>query len=244
MKSTLTTILFVLFASAAFAQYETVTKTKRPSIPGTFMVDLGINRALNAVDSTWKQGLWGSRTVNFYYQYPIRFGRSKFSFNPGVGLSMERWKFTNGAMLIDTLGTTGNNLIEQYNLLSPTRVYGQLAKKSMLVTNYLEVPLEFRFDTKPEDIARSFNVAIGARFGMRLNSFTKVKYKEDGETVKVKDKRSLGLNDFRYGVYTRVGIGGFSWFAFYNLSEMFETGKGPHGRDINSLTVGISINGF
>jgi len=179
---------------------------------------------------------------------------SKFSFNPGIGLSMERWKFTNGAMLIDTLGTTGNNQItlgttgnnqiEQYNLLSPTRVYGQLAKKSMLVTNYLEVPLEFRFDTKPEDIARSFNVAIGARFGYRLNSFTKVKYKEDGETIKVKDKRGLGLNDFRYGIYTRVGIGGFSWFAFYNLSEMFDTGKGPHGRDINSLTVGISINGF
>ena len=108
----------------------------------------------------------------------------------------------------------------------------------------LEIPIEFRFDTKPEDIARSFNVAIGGRFGLRLNSFTKVKYKDDGETIKVKDKRGLGLNDFRYGVYTRVGIGGFSFFGFYNLSEMFESGKGPHGRDINSLTVGISINGF
>jgi hypothetical protein len=59
--------------------------------------------ALNAEDSTWNQGLWGSRTVNVYYQYPIRFGRTKFSFNPGIGLSMERWKFTNGAMLIDTV---------------------------------------------------------------------------------------------------------------------------------------------
>ena len=246
MKYFLNTLLFVLLTTAAFAQYETVTKTKRPSIPGTFLVDLGINRALNQVDSTWKQGFWGSRTVNVYYQYPIRFGRSKFSFNPGVGLSMERWKFTNGAMLIDTLGTTGNNLIEQYNLLSPRLAYGTeiSTKKSMLVTNYLEMPLEFRFDTKPEDIARSFNVAIGGRIGVRLNSFTKVKYKQDDETIKVKDKRSLGLNDFRYGIYTRVGIGGFSWFAFYNLSEMLASGKGPHVRDINSLTLGISVNGF
>ncbi|MCW5911510.1 MAG: outer membrane beta-barrel protein [Cyclobacteriaceae bacterium] len=250
MKSFLNTLFFVLLASAAFAQYETVTKAKRPSIPGTFLVDLGVNRALNAGD-TWKQGLWGSRTVNVYYQYPVRFGRSKFSFNPGVGLSMERWKFTNGAMLIDTVelvsfpnGAPAGTQVEQYNLLSPARVYGQLANKSMLVTNYLEMPLEFRFDTKPEDIARSFNVAIGGRVGLRLNSFSKVKYKDDGETVKIKEKRSFGLNDFRYGVYTRVGIGGFSWFAFYNLSEMFEKGKGPQGLGINTLTLGISVNGF
>jgi len=250
MKSFLNTLLFVLLATAAFAQYETVTKTKRPSIPGTFLVDLGVNRALNA-GSTWKQGLWGSRTVNVYYQYPIRFGRSKFSFNPGVGLSMERWKFTDGAMLIDTTelvsfpnGAAAAEQVEQYNLLRASRVYPELAKKSMFVTNYLEIPLEFRFDTKPEDIARSLNIAIGGRFGMRLNSFTKVKYKDGGETVKVKDKQSFGLNDFRYGVYTRFGVGGFSWFAFYNLSEMFEKGKGPLGSDINTMTFGISINGF
>lgn len=250
MKLFFSTLLFVLLTSAAFAQYETVTKTKRPSIPGTFLVDLGINRALNA-GSTWKQGLWGSRTVNVYYQYPIRFGRTKFSFNPGIGLSMERWKFTNGAMLMDTVelvsfpnGAAAANQVEQYNLLSPERVYGSLARKSMFITNYLEMPIEFRFDTKPEDIARSFNVAIGGRVGLRMNSFTKVKYKDGGENIKVKDKQSFGLNDFRYGVYTRVGIGGFSWFAFYNLSEMFEKGKGPQGLDINTLTVGISINGF
>jgi hypothetical protein len=246
MKLFFSTLLFVLLTSAAFAQYETVTKTKRPSIPGTFLVDLGVNRSIGAEDSTWNQGLWGSRTVNVYYQYPIRFGRSKFSFNPGIGLSMERWKFTDGAMLIDTAGTTDLNLIKQFNLLTPRREYGNDISiiKSSLVTNYLEMPIEFRFDSKPEDIARSFNVAIGGRVGLRLNSFTKVKYKEDGEKIKVKDKQSLGLNDFRYGVYTRVGIGGFSFFGFYNLSEMFEAGKGPHGREINSLTVGISINGF
>ncbi|MBX2898050.1 MAG: outer membrane beta-barrel protein [Cyclobacteriaceae bacterium] len=250
MKSIFTTLLFILLATAAFAQYETVTKTKRPSIPGTFLVDLGVNRALNA-GPTWKQGLWGSRTLNVYYQYPVRFGRSKFSFNPGVGLSMERWKFTNGAMLIDTVelvsfptGAPQTDQVEQYDLLSPNRVYGHLASKSMFITNYLEMPLEFRFDTKPEDIARSFNVALGGRIGYRLNSFTKVKYKDDGEVVKVKDKRSFGLNDFRYGIYARIGVGGFSWFAFYNLSEMFEKGKGPQARDINSLTLGISVNGF
>jgi Outer membrane protein beta-barrel domain len=154
-------------------------------------------------------------------------------------------------MLIDTIelvsfpnGAVSPNQVEQYNLLSPRRLYPQLANKSMLVTNYIEIPLEFRFDTRPEDIARSFNVAIGGRVGYLFDSFTKVRYKNNGETVKVKDKYDHGLNSIRYGVYTRIGIGGFNWFAFYNLSEMFEKNKGPHGAAINTITAGISINGF
>lgn len=250
MKRLSASALFILFAFAAFGQEETKPRSTSPNIPGTFLVDLGINRALNT-DATWKQGFWGSRTLNLYYQYPIRFGRTKFSFNPGIGLSMERWKFTDGAMLIDTVelvsfpnGAPTAEQTEQYNLLSPTRVYPQLARKSQLITNYLEIPIEFRFDTHPEDIARSFNIAIGGRVGVLLDSFTKVKYKDDGDPVKIKNKMGYGLNPLRYGVYTRIGLGGFSWFAFYNLSEMFETGKGPGGREINSLTLGISVNGF
>jgi hypothetical protein len=251
MRSFLVVLALLAFSIGAFSQAPKAKTVARPNIPGSFMVDLGINLALNKVDSTWKQGFWGSRTVNLYYQYPIRFGKSKFSFNPGIGLSMERWKFKNGAMLIDTVelnsfpnGAPSTNQVEQYNLLSPTRVYGQVVNKSMFVTNYLEIPIEFRFDSKPEDIARSFNVAIGGRVGVLFDSFTKVKYKENGEQVKVKDKYDHGLNLLRYGVYTRIGIGGFNWFGFYNLSQMFEKNKGPQGAAINTLTVGISINGF
>lgn len=114
----------------------------------------------------------------------------------------------------------------------------------MLVTNYLEVPLEFRYDTRPNDIARSFSWAIGGRIGVLASSLMKVKYKEEGEMIKLKDKKSYGLNPIRYGVYTRIGIGGFNWFAFYNLSEMFEKDKGPEATMMNTMTVGISINGF
>ena len=245
MRSFAVWVVLSLISMSVLAQEKTVA---RPNIPGSFMVDLGINRALNT-DSTWKQGFWGSRTVNLYYQYPIRIGRSNFSFNPGIGLSLERWKFTNNAMLIDTVERVGNQVsteqVERFNLLSPRRVYGQLATKSMFVTNYLEIPIEIRFDTRPEDIARSFNVAVGGRVGYLLDAFTKVKYENDnGDNVKVKNKLSHGMSPLRYGIYTRIGIGGFNWFAFYNLSEMFESGKGPNGRAINTFTAGISINGF
>jgi hypothetical protein len=114
----------------------------------------------------------------------------------------------------------------------------------MLVTNYFEIPIEFRYDTKPEDIARSFNVAIGGRIGILYDAFTKIKYNDLGETVKYKNKLNHGVNPIRYGVYSRIGIGSFSFFGFYNLSEMFEKDKGPEGTTMNTMTFGISLNGF
>jgi hypothetical protein len=121
MKNYAIALLFAVITGFAFGQDEPQKKIKKPTIPGTFMIDLGINRAINP-DSTFKQGFWGSRTVNVYYQYQIRFGRSKFSFNPGIGLSLERWKFVNGATLIDTVelvsfpnGAPSATQVEQYN---------------------------------------------------------------------------------------------------------------------------------
>jgi len=250
MKKNFGSILFLILTISAFAQDEPVKKTSKLSIPGTFIVDLGINQPIGKPE-TWSQGLWGSRTMNLYYQYSVRFGRSKFSFNPGIGVSMERWKFKNGATLIDTVelvsfpnGAVSTDQVEQYNLLSPTRTFGQLAKKSQLIANYVEMPIEFRFDTSPEDISRSFNVAVGGSVGYLFDAKAKVKYTENGETVKAKVKRDHGLENFRYGIYTRIGIGGFNWFAFYNLTDVFQKGKGPLGKDFNSVTFGISINGF
>lgn len=247
MKKNAITFLFILTAGVAFGQNDSDQKKPKPNLPGIFLIDLGVNQGLGK-PSTFNQGFWGSRTVNVYYQYPIRIGRSKFSFNPGIGLSMERWKFTDGAVLIDTVelagGTPAAEQIEQYNLLSATRIYPKLAKKSMFITNYVEIPIEFRFDTKPEDIGRSFNVAVGGRIGVLYDAFTKVKYTDRGEEVKVKNKLNHGVNQIRYGIYGRVGIGSVSLFGYYNISDMFENDKGPLATDMNSYTVGISVNGF
>ena len=238
MSRSLFLFSFLVFVSFSVFAQEKPRKAARPNIPGSFMIDIGINRPLNK-PANFKQGAWGSRTLNLYYQYPIRMGRSKFSFNPGIGTSLERWKFTNGYVLADTTSDSQDNF-----LLYPGSTFYKGIKRSMLIANYVEIPLEFRFDTAPEDIARSFNVAIGGRIGYLFDSKMKVKYKEDGETKILKDKQNLGLSQIRYGVYSRIGIGAFNLFGFYNLSPLFEKDKGPDQTAMNSLTVGISINGF
>jgi hypothetical protein len=86
--------LLVLIAFSAAVVAQSTEKTKkygRPDIPGTFLIDLGFNR-LTDKPNELKYGFWGSRTMNVYYQYDMRIGNSKFSFHPGIGLGMERFK--------------------------------------------------------------------------------------------------------------------------------------------------------
>ncbi|HEY9048736.1 MAG TPA: outer membrane beta-barrel protein [Ohtaekwangia sp.] len=227
----------------AFGQEATTTtttkRTGRPDIPGTFVLELGVNRASGA-PSNFKTGFWGSRTLNVYYQYEMRILKSNFSFVPGVGFSLERYKFTNKY----TLDYNGSTLL----MVSPAQAGRDGTKKSQLITNYFEVPVEICFRSNPEDPARSFKASVGGRVGYLFDSFTKIKYSENGEVKKLKDKQDFNLTKFRYGAYVKVGVGNFSVFGYYNMTNLFKTGKGPTQdskvTDFNTMTIGISLASF
>ncbi len=214
-------------------------KGTKPDIPGAFVLEVGINTALQP-PSRFEEAVWGSRTVNIYYQYEIQIMKSHFSVVPGIGLSLERFKFKNGA----TLGFDEDSL----KLFLPSETAMTGLKKSQLVTNYVDVPLEFRFNSNPDDPARSFKLAIGGRIGYMYDSFDKLKYKADGETKQLKDKQDWNLTRFRYGVYSKIGFGNFALFGYYNLTPLFKEGEGPGQKnvvtDFQTLTVGISLSSF
>jgi hypothetical protein len=242
-------LFFLLLASVSFGTFaqEKTKKVYRPDIPGSFLIDFGFNSGISKPQN-FNQGFWGSRTLNIYYHYPVRIANTKFAYNPGGGFAFERFKFTNQYTLIQQ--NDGS-----YYLDDPTKSFltGAGVKKSMLVANYFDLmPLEFRFDSNPKDVSRSFNVSIGARIGFLIESHTKLKYSINGANVTMKNKENNGLNTFRYGVYTRVGIGNFNFFGFYNISPYFQTNKGPINNSttdlshttMNTMTIGISLNGF
>jgi hypothetical protein len=233
-------LIVILAGLTSHAQTTTPATPKkgRPDIPGTFVLELGINRAQNAPD-TFNLGLWGSRTINFYYQYEVRMFNSRFSFVPGFGLSLERFQFKQQTVLHDG----GDTLFLKF--VNPGVVD---VKKSDFITNYIDVPLELRYNSKPEDPARSFRASIGGRIGYLYDSFTKVKYREDGETGKIKDKRDFNTTKIRYGLSAKIGIGNFAIMGYYNLTNLFQQGKGlsENGtvKDFNTWTVGISLSSF
>ncbi|NJM25398.1 MAG: PorT family protein [Bacteroidia bacterium] len=147
---------------------------------------------------------------------------------------MERYKFTDNRTLVYA---DGEDLVG----MTPGR---DGTSKSMLVANYFDIPLELRFSTNPEDPVRSFRASIGGRVGVLYSSFTKVKYKEEGEMKKFKDRQNWNLEKIRYGVFAKVGVGNFSVFGYYNLTPVFQKDKGPSGTDMSNLTIGISLSSF
>jgi hypothetical protein len=116
-----------------------------------------------------------------------------------------------------------------YDVLPPRQHYEKTHKEAYERIRPLKSPLDARFPLF---------------LGVLYDSFTKVDYTVDGDNKSMKDKQWHGLNQIRYGLYGRFGISGFSVFMYYNLSPMFQTNKGPDYSDMNSVTMGISINGF
>ncbi len=240
-RSILASLLLVVSAFYAQSQ-DNERKVRRPDLPGAFIIEFGFNRAQGSTPTKFEQGLWGSRTLNLYYQYPIRLFKSKFSYNPAFGFSFERYKLTNNYTLARLPDASGSYLLIPAS--DPTLNMPN-ADKSMLIMNYLDfMPAELRFDTKPDDLARSIHIAAGARIGFLFESHTKVNYSEGGEDKTIKDKQNHGLSSFRYGLYSKIGIGSFSLFGYYNITPVWQTNKGPEQTQMNTLTMGISLSGF
>jgi hypothetical protein len=230
------------------AQNEAPKKfSRRPDIPGTFVLEFGFNQDMSGPDD-FSIGFFGSRSVNIYYQYDMRILKSKFSFVPGIGLSLERFKLKYNR-IIDYDPAD----LESILITPAADTDFEDARKSMLVTNYIDVPLEIKYSTNPDDPARSFKISVGGRVGFMYDSFNKIKYKENGELKKIKNKEDFNLTKFRYGLTARIGVGNFSLFGYYNLTPLFEKGKGLSDRfddntsvknDFSTLTIGISLASF
>jgi hypothetical protein len=240
--------LFLIFLSvlstAVVAQVNnsSVEKKKgRPNIPGTFAIDLGFN--FPSEKENFNTNVFGSRTLNIYYYYDYQLGKSKFSAHGGIGLGLERYKFNNNRTLgyiagpdspYDTL-----RMVRAESIIGTNKI-----KRSGLITNYVDIPVELRYSSNPDDPARSFKVSLGFKVGILYDSFTKIKYSQDGETKKLKNKQNYNINPFRYGVTLKVGAGSFSMFGYYSLTPIFKDKKGPDSAEITNFTIGVSLAAF
>lgn len=231
-------LLAMALCFGAIAQDPTATpqpnRRSLPDLPGSFVLEFGFNRTLDAAD-TFDIGFWGSRTVNVFYQLDKRIGDTKFSIHPGLGFSFERFKLVNNYTLTSSVSET--------RLIPASDLYPGV-KKSMLVTNYINVPVEIRFSTRPDDPSRSFRASVGGRVGYLYDSFTKIKYSQDGEVRSIKDKQNYNLRKLRYGAFFKIGIGNIGLITYYNLTPLFDDNEGPEQLDMSTLTIGLSLSSF
>ena len=174
------------------------------------------------------------------YLYEKNIGESAISFHPGIGIGTEKYAFEQDLTLGYGTDNLGNEEV-QYVPLDSIYGIGTSYKKSQFNPNYLDIPLEFRWRSRKYDPKSSVKITIGGKVGFLFDSKTKVKYSENGETRKTKQKANFELSTIRYGVYTKLGFGGFSAFYYYSISHLFNTDKGPMGTTMYPMTFGVSL---
>jgi hypothetical protein len=187
---------------------------------------------------TLSNKFWASKSLSFYYYYDFKIGTSGVTLSPGIGFGLDRFGFQKSVTLANPNGDT----VQVVGLSVTQPTYD--IDKSKLITNYLEIPIELRWHSNPNSFSRSFYVGLGGKFGLLIDNSTKLKYKENGETIKTQDKRDLSLNKIRYGFLVRAGYKGFSLFYYQNLSTLFQENKGPLLADPKSFSFGITFRGF
>lgn len=225
-----------------FAQQKPLTPIGgRPDLKGDLFLEFGFNTLNNKPDEL-KTDFFKSRTFNAYYYFEVKIlgENSGLTLNPGLGFASDKYAFRNDQTLFNNPALGPNSS----QLLPISDVYGDdiLVRTNNVTTNFLEIPVEFRYHFNRNNYRKSIRWAFGGKFGYNFQSQTKIAYTDGaGLDRKIKDRQSFGFAPFRYGVYTRLGFSGFNLWGYYGLNQVFEKDKGPFKTQATQLNFGISV---
>ena len=119
-------------------------------------------------------------------------------------------------------------------------------KKYKLSTGFAEVPLEFRFTSKPLEPNKSFKIALGAKVGAIVNAHTKGKDLQDKNNQSInsysqKESSKRLINGTRFMGTARIGYGIISIFGAYQLNNLLKDGAGAN---MKLYQVGLTLSGL
>lgn len=240
-------LLLFVFVGGTFAGFSQSQPSKaklgsRPDLPGDLMLHYGVHMLPGASDAMGIK-IMPSQSFGLRYLYPIKFGESHFSFHAGLGLDYEKYMPKGDKTLAYGKDTNGD---PQLQLVKADSIVGGNAsiRKSKYEADYLDIPLEFRWRSRDE-FNKGISIAVGGYVGVLFSAKTKIKYREDNQTKKLKNKQNFELNNYRYGVHGRLGLGAFGAYFNYQLSDLFGDKKGPNnGESLTPLSFGLTYNLF
>jgi hypothetical protein len=243
MKKIVFVVISCLFFSMAFSQ-ETEPTTNSNKVTFTnrtgdhLMIQLSSDHWTGMPDSISSHQSGFSRGFNAYVMLNKPFkGSPKLSLGLGLGISTSNISFKK--MEVDVKAAPG--LLPFIALDSANHF-----KKYKLATSYLEIPLEFRYTSKPNNPNKSVKAALGIKVGTLVNAHTKGKTLQDrnGTTLNAfveKENSKRFLNTTHFMATARVGYGIFSLFGSYQLNKLLKDGAGP---DIKLYQIGITLSGL
>jgi hypothetical protein len=185
---------------------------------------------------------------DFYVMKNLALGKSKFALAIGLGIGTHNLRSdampANETTFDSTSGhyvPTGNTIFERI----PDYVNNKEIKYDInkLALAYLDIPLELRFKTENAK-GKAFKISAGFKLGYLINGHTKYRGNDlagGTDDVKFKTFKIKNLEPLRYGAIVRFGYSYFNLFAYYSLSNVFKTDKGP---EMYPISVGLCITPF
>ena len=174
----------------------------------------------------------GSRYASIEISRFVTLSEDKNSaFRLGYGLEIDWYNFRFDH---NRIATKGPNSVLFTTITSSTGKEVAMSKNKMSVS-YLTLPImpHFSFDKK----SAVQMIAIGGYVSYRLDTWTKAIEEESGNLRK--ETSNLYVNPFRYGVRAEFALRHFpDLFFSYDLSPLFEPGKGP---EMRGLAFGIRL---
>lgn len=113
---------------------------------------------------------------------------------------------------------------------------------------YLTAPVHLEFDFTPKKSDKdgnsyfrthqSFRLGVGGYAGVKIKSKQILKYEEDDQKIKVKQKGDFNVNDFNYGLSAYIGYGQLSLYAKYDLNPLFK----DNAVNQNNVSLGLRFD--
>ena len=197
-----------------------------------FDIDLGLNTFIDKEDALFVPDLkpMGSRYVSLNSHMISQIGgqKSPFYLVSGVEFAFNNYMFDKNYIIQDT-----ENDVTEFVKVSDISY-----EKSKLATSSINVPLMPMLKFKRANGKDGFHIGAGGFAGYRLGSHSKVKYEQEGNSTKDKDRGSFNLSDFQYGATGVIGYNNFSMFVKYNMNDLFKEARGPQ---VNVISFGFRL---
>ena len=198
-------------------------------------IDIGINgfmSASNSVDLPDEAKFMDlnyakSITVSFnYWEAYIPIAKEKFGIATGLGIEFNNYDLSRDITVFSDRDTT-------MGVSDPTKDI----EKNKFKSTMLNFPVMFETNIG-KDAEHSFYLQAGGMLAYRVGSKTKQIFDQAGKEQKVKDRTDFNMNPFRFNLVARVGYGGFTAFATYSMTPIFD----DEGPELYPFTVGLSLN--
>jgi hypothetical protein len=241
MRSILIALVFLLVGNVVIGQTGQTEEKKKKDwtkvdlgkrAADHLMIQIGMYNWASKPDSIKTKGV--GRTANLYIMFDFPFKtnpRISVALGPGIG--------TDNIYFDNTTINIKNRLQATFIQDSVTRY-----KKYKMNVGYLELPVELRFSSSPQNMNKGFKFALGAKLGTLMDAKTKAKVDQDangygGYIEKIKDKKFF--NGTRLSATARIGYGHFTVFGTYTTTQFFKEFQGPI---VKPWSLGLTISGL